>query len=183
VQTAPRAGAQATIVEDADGLRVSITVERNRWQRVFYIVWLFGWTIGEIAVAGVVFSKPVITADDLFFVVWLVGWTVAGYFLWGKWLWQMWGKRELLVGATTLTLRSTVLAQTRSRAFDLARVKKVRAVPARQGIAFEYEGRTYEFGGSLDQAAQQQVIAEVLHWKPSAKPGTLLREQRRRGAE
>jgi hypothetical protein len=169
VQTALRTAAQPTIAEDADGLRVSLKVERDRWLRVVYVAWLFGWTIGEIAVAGVLFSKKVITPDDLFFIVWLVGWTVVGSFTWGNWLWQMWGQRELLVGATTLTLRSMVLGQSRSRAFDLARVKKFRAVPARQGIAFDYAGRTYEFGGSLDHAAQQQIIAAVLQRKPSTK--------------
>lgn len=169
MQPTQQSAAQPTIAEDADGLRVSVKVERHRWQRLFYPVWLFGWTIGEIAVAGVLLSKNVITPDDLFFVVWLVGWTVAGYFLWGKWLWQMWGRRELLVGATTLTLRGTVLGQSRSRTFDLARVKKVRAVATRQGIAFDYDGRTYEFRGSLDQAAQQGLIAAILQRKTSLK--------------
>lgn len=156
---------EPTIAEDADGLRVSVKVERIRWRNFLYLVCLFAWMIGEIAVAGMLFSKKVITADDLFFAVWFIGWTVGGYFLWGKWLWQMWGRRELLVGSTTLTLQNTVLGQRRSRAFELARVKKVRAVTSGEGIAFDYDGRTYEFAGGLDQAAQQRVIAAVSHRK------------------
>jgi hypothetical protein len=172
VQPAQQSAATPTITEDADGLRVSVKVKRDWWQRIFYGCWLFGWTIGEIAVAGVLFSKTVVTADDLFFVVWLVGWSVVGYFLWGTWLWQVWGRRELLIGATTLTLRSTVLGQSRARAFDLARVKKVRAVATRRGIAFDADGKTYEFGGSLDPAAQQELIAAIVQRKRSAKPAT-----------
>jgi hypothetical protein len=153
------------IAEDADGLRVSVKVERKWWRNLFYLVCLFGWTIGEIAVAGVLFSKNVITADDLFFAVWFIGWTVGGYFLWGKWLWQMWGRRELLVGATTLTLQNTVVGQRRSRTFELARIKKVRAVTSGDGIAFDCDGRTIEFAGGLDQTAQQRIIAAVWHRK------------------
>lgn len=172
MQPTRQSAAQPTIAEDADGLRVSVKVERDWWERLFYGFWLFGWTIGEIAVAGVLLSKKVITADDSFLVVWLVGWTVAGYFVWGRWLWQMWGRRELLVGPTTLTLRSTALGQSRSRVFDLARVRKVRAVAGRQGIAFDYDRKTYKFGGSLDQAAQQALVAAILQRKTSAKPAT-----------
>jgi hypothetical protein len=167
VPPAPGSAARPIMARDVDGLRVSLTVERHWWQSVVYVVLLLAWSIGEMAFAGVLLSKELITVDDLFFVAWLVGWTVAGYFLWGKWLWQMWGRREILVGARTLTLRSTVLGQSRSRAFDLPRIKKVRAVAARHGITFEYDGRTYEFGGSLDHATQQELIAAVLHRKAS----------------
>jgi hypothetical protein len=183
VQPAPQSAAQPTIAEDADGLRVSVRVKRDWWQRLFYGFWLFGWTIGEIAVAGVLLSKKVVTADDLFLVVWLVGWTLAGSVVWGLWLWQMWGRRELLVGPTTLTLRSLVLGQSRNRAFDLARVRKVRAVETQQGIAFDYDGKTYKFGGSLDQAAQQRLIAAILQRKPSAKPVTRPMQHHDRGPD
>jgi hypothetical protein len=183
VQPALQSAAQPTIAEDADGLRVSVRVKRDWWQRLFYGFWLFGWTIGEIAVAGVLLSKKVVTADDLFLIVWLMGWTFAGSVVWGLWLWQMWGRRELLVGPTTLTLRSLVLGQSRSRAFDLARVRKLRAVEAQQGIAFDYDRKTYKFGGSLDQAAQQRLIAAILQRKPSAKPVTRPIQRHDRGPD
>jgi hypothetical protein len=183
VQPAPQSAAQPTIAEDADGLRVSVKVKRDWWERLFYGFWLFGWTIGEMAVAGVLLSKTVVTVDDSFLVVWLVGWTVAGSVVWGRWLWQMWGRRELLVGPTTLTLRNTVLGQSRSRAFDLARVSKVRGVEAQQGVAFDCDGKTYKFGGGLDQSTQQRLIAAILHGKTSAKPETRRTQRHDRGPE
>jgi len=150
----------ATVATGHDGLCVSIAPKRNWWDRIFLSAWMFAWAIGEIGVVTVLLGKERITADDAFPVIWLVTWTVVGYFTGSRWLFIFWGREQLIVGQTSITLRTTVLGQLRSQEFDLQLVRHVRSV-YRGTIAFDYRGKTYRFGRTLS-AATCQILENAI---------------------
>jgi hypothetical protein len=73
----------------------------------------------------------------------------------------MWGRTELLIGPTTITLRRRMPGQRWSRNFDLAQVRGVRALPATGGIAFDASGKTYVLGRNLDAEARKALVDAI----------------------
>lgn len=154
--TGPRSPDGARVATGREGLCISIAPKRNWWDRTILSAWMFAWAIGEIGVVTMLLGNERITIDDAFPVAWLVVWTIVGYFTGSRWLFIFWGREQLIVGQRSITLRTTVLGQTRSQEFDLKLVRHVRSVYGGT-IAFDYRGKAYRFGRRLSVATCQTL--------------------------
>ncbi len=136
IETSQQAPADSAIIATgSEGLSVSIGRGGLRAGGMFLSIWLCGWLFGELAVGRMVlrggghidlFHFPAVLSA--FPEVWLVLWTIAGYYAISRWLFAFWGHRELDVGATSISLRTSMFGQGLTQQFDLQRVENVRMV-------------------------------------------------------
>jgi hypothetical protein len=171
VTDTPHAGAvdDATITTTEEGLSVSVPPTRNWLWGIYYGFFLVGWAVGEISAVTMLLLQPMMTADSAFVMAWLVFWSIAGYVLGSRWLFMFFGREQLLVGPAGVTLRTTVLGQSRSRSFDITRVRKIRTTG--QQLKFDVGGETYKFGQTLSESTCQ-TIREAMERSLASTGGT-----------
>jgi hypothetical protein len=174
---------RATIVDEVSELRVTIPAPRNWFLVVFLPLWLIGWVVGEVAVAGSLLTDPPSGGELLFLVVWLIGWSLGGALFAFFWLWNLMGKEIVTLDDEALTLRYALGSVGWTRRFDRGEVRDLRLSQSTPmdfrstfgwwlggsgTIAFDYGARTYRFARGIDEAEAKQVVAEF--WRRLEPP-------------
>jgi hypothetical protein len=127
---------RAVIATGLDGLSVSIGPGGAAAGGVDLSVWLTGWILGEVLVGNIVLRHSGQPIDLFHFpaplaafpAVWLAIWTIVGYYAISRWLFAFWGHQQLVVGASSISLRTMLWGQGRTQQFDAALVQNVRRV-------------------------------------------------------
>lgn len=164
-----------TIRETADGLGVHVPAVRNIPLILFLLVWLAGWSAGEIFALHEIITGG-FGAVDLFLVVWVSAWTIGGLAAWHFLLWQMFGVERLFVTGGAVVTESGFGPLRRRRVWRLDEVGNPARtyVETRSGqnsavgtISFEADGRSYRFGVGLTETEAEEVLAAMLRYMPS----------------
>ena len=130
---------RAIVTTGPEGLSVTVGPGGIRAGGASLSVGLFFWSIAELwASTHVWHMGPV---DVLHFpamlgafpVVWLALWSIFGYSIGKQWLFAFWGRQQLVVGPSSVALRSILFGQSRSREFPIDDIQNVRIFGA-QGI-------------------------------------------------
>ena len=180
-----------TVEEDRDALTINIPSKR-RWVLVVFLgVWLCGWAVGEVFMAGIllygVFSGDGLWQEAenavsigllIFMLAWLGCWTVAGLFAMYAWLWNIAGRQVVTVGVDAIRIENAVPICRRGKEYRLADVESLRVSPEqlttwtfREGmrfwgmgggpLAFDYGAKTVRFGAGLDEAEAKMILAVI----------------------
>lgn len=185
VRIAP-APPRSTIVDDAEGMRITIPVRRNWFLIVFVAFWLGCWAWVMVGIPlGLLGMAPAFAVDQgqlgavVFVVVWFVLWTLGGFFALLAWLWNLVGKEVVILTGSVLVIRRQIFGVGRSREYDAGQVRGLRCSPqvyepwnfswgssaAFWGLggvlAFDYGARTYRFGPGLDEAEAKMILGAI----------------------
>ncbi len=169
------------IVEDhLSSLRFIIKGRKN-WPIVIFLgIWLIGWGVGEVVVAGILFSSlPDLSGDNWFLVFWLTFWTAGGAGALHGWF-QAFTSREIVdVNAETLSIKQSVLGIGRRREYAAPYVDNLRIAPnyksssGRSGhcLTFNYGGDVVQWGASLSKAEAEEMLALIQSRFPDLTKG------------
>lgn len=152
---------------------------RTRWFAVgFLLVWLGGWSLGEVAAIRALLAGAAHGPAGLFTGFWLVGWSCGGALAGYSLLWYLVGQERILLAHDALVLRKVVLGLGPEKRFDLTRVTDLRVdagsgEPDRRGglqlptaggsglVAFDYDARTVRFGLDLDEPEGAWIVSQL----------------------
>ena len=81
-------------------MEVIVSARRSPFVNFFLLVWLVGWSIGEIEIAGKLISHEAET-PDAFMVFWAFGWTLGGLLAVFIYLYNMKGREIIRISAIT----------------------------------------------------------------------------------
>lgn len=189
------ASPRSFVTEASDGVLITIPCRRNWAAVVFLMVWLTGWSVGEIFgltmlltnVLGTALTKRVVPGPGPWFMgLWLLGWTVGG-------LWAMYSVGLMLTGKELIFLnrvQSCLALQQRvwgfggrTREYALGEIRRLRVSTEGFGaygfnaqrtwmmgtrtIAFDYGANTYRFGAGVDEAEAQAIVDTLREQRPS----------------
>jgi len=171
----------ARITTTDEGLCVSVAPRRDWLWGIYFGLFLLGWTIGEMSAATMLLLQTRPTAATLFLMGWLVAWSFAGYFIGSRRLFMFFGREQIIVSPTSVILRATVLGQSRSQAFDVKRVRNIRAglgpasgpgPGACHRLKFDVAGKPHAFGNTLTTATCQTIQDAIERSQHMATPTT-----------
>ncbi len=100
-----------SLEETSDGPAIVIPSPRIWPLALFFLVWLGGWTAGEVSAAkslyGIIKGATQWAAlfPAAFLVVWLTGWTIGGIFAWGIFLFSLNGREVVTLAGDKLRVR------------------------------------------------------------------------------
>ncbi len=109
-----------------------------------------------------------------FLLFWLLGWTAGGLMALYFWLHLMWGRERITIEGTRLRIETFPWG--RAREFETAEIQNMRLsehvrqrsfqwrTPQRHtggALCFDYGGRQYNFGATLDPTEAQEVLAAI----------------------
>lgn len=178
-------GPRHRIIEQADGIAISIPSKRNIFILAFLTLWLCGWAVGEvsapIAFFGSAKKNPGAAAFLLF---WLCGWTVGGAFALCVWLWQFKGREILAISSAGLSIRHEVVGYGRTKYYDLSEIRDLRVAPLTfnpidfrsslafwsiggGSIAFDYGFKTFRFAAGVDEAEARIILQRITDALPA----------------
>lgn len=166
------------------GLRIVIPAPRRWVVALFLSAWLCAWAAGLVAAAsqllGPAQGAPS-PAPVAFLLVWLAGWLAGGAFVAWTVAWNVAGREVVSISGAKLSVRREALGVGRTRTFDAAAVRDVRAAfsagalgsirreaTGRGAIAFEAGGKTHHLGAGLDDAEAEQIAAALRDRLPAA---------------
>jgi hypothetical protein len=170
---------RSTLVEEGDGVRLTIPVRRNPGMLVFLPIWLAGWTVGGVmAAAQLLWGNLPDPVAPAFLTLWLILWAASEGFLIYVLCWNLAGREVVLVNAQDLITRREVFGMGRSQEFDRMQVRDLRCSPLAYNpydfasgmafwgmggglIGFDYGARTYRFGAGLDEAEAKMLVATL----------------------
>ena len=173
-----------TLEETSDGPAIEIPSPFIWPLALFFLVWLGGWTAGEVSAAkalyGIIKSAEHWTAllPAAFLVVWLAGWTIGGIFAWSIFLFSLNGREVVTLSGDKLRVRpETFFGLGWTRKFPVPGMTPAKVVSLPQGktpggadasglppprlacIAIASAGKTWKLGLGLDE----QRARELLH--------------------
>lgn len=164
---------RSRIEEGPDGLCSVIPSHRRAGSYLFQAAWLAGWTwFGFQFVRGFFTGSPGDLPVILFSAVCALGWVSGVVFGTRSLLWGLTGIERVTVRSGGLVLRREYLGWGRSREYDTALIRNLRAsrelvdggggspYSGPQEVAFDYGARTVRFGEVDD--AESRMIVETL---------------------
>ena len=163
---------RVTVSEEAGALRFVIPAGRHWFMTLFLPFWLLGWAWGEVTVLSKLIEGGT-GAPTVFLWSWLGAWTVGGLWTIYTLAWNAVGRELVVVDGSTFVLRREILGVGRSKEFDCAQVRGLRASRETvsygseggwvrtRNLAFDYGARTCRFGEGLDEAEAQQLVEMV----------------------
>ena len=149
-----------------------IPSKRGAFATLFHIAGLGFWAyIMTTKVRELLDSLP---SPSVFSVIWLLLWTAGGVYAMYSLLWQIAGREIVVLSGGMLSIKRDVLGMGRTRNYDVARIRNLRA-SAREAeaarprrsvgpvgiIAFEHGIATWRFGEGLDEAEAVLLVAEL----------------------
>jgi hypothetical protein len=165
-----------------DGVRIRIPTPRNWFALIVLPFWLCGWLFGEVAMVWRLAANfRAGGSPDTMLYLWLTGWTLGGLFGGMLLIWFLFGEEVVEVSGTTLSLVQRVGPLSRTRVFDLARLRRLRLAPldsdsldwlsshALRGyglLAFDHGVETYRFGALSNEHEARRVLQELARWIP-----------------
>lgn len=160
-------GNRIVLRETGDGLGVHNPTRRSVPLILFMLVWLAGWTAGEVFALSQIFDGS-IGITDIFLLFWLTLWTIGGVFAWSTLLWNLLGVERLFITGGGI-VRELGLGFMRFRkVYQVADVSDVRvsnvrnegaqSMLTRGRILFDVAGRVRSFGIGLDTEETSAVF-------------------------
>ena len=160
--------------EDQNGYQIRIPMRRNWFMVAFLLLWLGGWTFGELSVIDTLLKGKAHGGPVLFLLFWLGGWTLGGAWALYTAASMLIGREIVVVNGPELAVKTQVGSWTRSKEFDLATVQNLRVSVATYNngrfspqvpwlgnvgnVAFDYGAKTYRFGTGLEEAEAQAIV-------------------------
>ena len=158
--------------------RITIPAKKNWFMLLFMLVWLTGWTLGEVS--GVINVWTAVSRGQTggFMVFWLLGWTIAGTYMLLGVLWQIAGQEIIQIVDGSFEIRYAIGDLGTAKRYALTDIKSLRVSPAAPlsiwnsrrnqslfgepgTLAFDYGSRTIRFGRSVDEAEAKQIVASL----------------------
>ncbi len=155
------------------GQQLIITIPSHKqWlQLPFLILWLMGWTFGELATINDI-TKHGLNNSSIILLMWIIIWTIGGVTALLSVFWIIFGHEIITVDEhKSLTHHRKILGFGQSKGYDLSLIQDLRAAPStipnsRQWpgwqnynvITFEYDTQTIRIGNSLDDEEARQII-------------------------
>lgn len=164
-----------------DGISARMPVRRNWILMAFLLVWLYIWGGSEASELNMILNGNRLP----FLLVWFSLWTLTGFWTICMMLWQIAGREIITINATELIHWAGFFGIGRTRRYDLAQIRRLRAVdsafshrstnpplfgPGTGPIAFDYGARTYHIASSLDEADAYDLVLEMADFMPKQKP-------------
>ncbi|MDH5180256.1 MAG: hypothetical protein OEZ39_09295 [Gammaproteobacteria bacterium] len=168
---------RTTIQDLPQGIEIIIPARKNYFLIIFMSFWLVGWGVGEVSAIRELLGAGR-DAVSLFLVVWLAGWTAGGVFAILAWLYNINGKEVVRIDGVALThVRNFVLFR-RSKEYEIAHIKELRASSNNSSIQvsnrgmeywgmsggaveFDYGRSTHQFGAGLDEAEAKHIVETI----------------------
>jgi|SRR6185503_6387033 len=168
------------VTRESGGLRINVPVKPEGYRTLLNLVWLLVWAAGEIAI--VIFILGGFNAPEFLPAVplplaglFLAAFTLAGGAVLWRWLWRAGGRESFLVARDALLARREVWGIGRSRRFDLAKTRSVKAGRLKSRvlsstwgrmfvglgesqIVIDCAGRTYGYGKGLEEAEAGDLV-------------------------
>jgi hypothetical protein len=160
-------------------LAVSVPARWNWFVPIFLTAWLVGWSLGGATAVEALLRADRSSRQALIF-FWLIGWLCGELYAIATLAWQLAGREELTFAGGHLRHRVSAAGIGRSREFDGAEIKRLRAVPrlsspwidqgrwmpplfgaGHGAIEFDYGAKTYRIGAALDEAEASLILVEV----------------------
>lgn len=165
----------AKFAMDDDGTTLTIRIGSFQWSNlpviIFLIVWLGGWTMGEVFALTTLFGGDTPWFVNGFLLFWLVMWTIGGGFAMLSLLKLIGGSERIEIGRGLLKISRSFILFSRSRQFDVFRITGLRLDPQKQNrlnpfnngaFRFDYDMKEIRFGAGLSDADKKQVWNRIL---------------------
>lgn len=168
-----------TMRESARGVEFSFPPQRRWFIVAFLLVWLGGWTFGEISVIRALLAPSVegIWYEKIFLLVWLSGWTFGGGIALYAVLWIILGVERVTVGRGILAVKRDLLGFGRKRGYRLDQISNLRVENMTYNpsnpktamafwgmggpVAFDFGSDTVHFGAGLTEVDANKVVAQI----------------------
>jgi hypothetical protein len=176
---------RSTISDTAAGVLVATPARKSWFILLFMPVWLIGWAVGGVSAASELLSTNAMAGEQqLFLIAWLALWTVFGLLALVLFLWTLIGIEAITVGSQSVTIRRYVLGLGPTREYDLSHIRRLRVASDSFNffdprmalrfwglgggpIAFDYGSATIRFGGGVDEAEANRIVATIINRFPS----------------
>ncbi len=166
------------IVDEGEGLKITMPVKRNWFVIIFLCAWLGGWFMGENSAIDQVLNSDVPLSENLFILFWLIGWTIGGIFAFTSLLWMLIGEEDLFFTYESLTVVKNLFEILKPKKFIITEVKNFRISTRNKMfdnklnfsslssgkfgiIAFDYGAKTIKLGTSIDEAEARMLIEKI----------------------
>jgi hypothetical protein len=160
-----------TVRKTPDGIGVYNPTRRKVGPVVFLLIWLCGWSVGEVFALSEILRSGSPLAVDLFLLVWVSFWTLGGLVVLAVVAWNLFGVEKLFLieGGGIVTERGFG-PFTRRRMFRADEVSEV-GFPAEKpagtrggvfssgAVRFFADGKPASFGIELDDEEADRVTA------------------------
>ena len=161
------------------GFTIVVPARKQWFSILFLLVWLGGWTMGEISALRVVFGPGVPGGPTAFLIFWLCGWTFGGLFVVYSLLWMLAGSERITVSSGALTIRKQVFGFGREKAFELGEISELRVnrdrgrssrasggltlpdIGGMGSVAFDYGAKTVRFAAGIDEAEAALIVNDL----------------------
>lgn len=181
---------------EAQGLRIRVPVQSNRFGTLLNFVWLMIWAAAEAAILlfilgglgspGLASSVSLPIAGLL-----LAAFTIAGGVVLWRWLWCVGGGETFVVTRDALSARRGIWGIGRSRTFAFKKIRSVRAARLRyrvltpswgrmfighagSEIVIDWDGRDYFYGNGLEETEARELVDLLEAEMKSRSPTELL---------
>jgi hypothetical protein len=158
-------------------VEVIISARRSSFVNFFLLVWLVGWSIGEIEIVGNLISHEAET-PDAFMVFWAFGWTFGGLLAVFIYFYNMKGREIIRISATELIRIRQYVWFSRSKKYATERISNLRLTDidpsalemgggmefwglSGGSITFDYGPGIDKFGLGIDESEASQIIATI----------------------
>ena len=166
-----------SVNENPEGIEIITPPSKSYTANLFLVLWLVGWMYGEIVIFGRIMDHSDRTADAIS-IFWMFGWTLGGIFAGVMWLWNNKGYEIIRIDDKEIRLIKVYVIFTRSKIFDIYRVRNLRVnriIPSMDSmsegmefwglsggaIAFDYDMDTLKFGLSLSEEEAEKVVQAI----------------------
>lgn len=168
-----------TTAHTPEGWQVTMPMQKQWGKSLVTLIWLCGWLFGEIVVSQQLLAGTS-KAPVLFLVLWLLLWTTGGVIALVDLLWHVTGHEHIIVSGNTLHHVVVLLGRLRTtRSYDTTAIQNLRATERGRPnlrfnfsffqtargqlgtVAFDFGGRTFHFGASLETAAARTLIEQL----------------------
>jgi hypothetical protein len=160
-----------------EGVEVIISARRSPFVNFFLLVWMVGWSIGEIEIAGKLLSQGAET-PDAFMVFWAFGWTLGGLLAVFIYLYNMKGREIVRVSDAELVRKRQYVWFSRSKNYAMEQMAHLRLTDidpsalemgggmefwglSGGSISFDYGPGIEKFGLGINEHEASQIIAVI----------------------
>jgi hypothetical protein len=143
-------------------------------------------SISIVAVAAEMFIGLMVIRGISLAFIWIAVWTIVGAFVIYIFLWQIFGKEEIQITVSSITISKIVITFRRSKEYANEYIKDLRISPMGMNegtssrlsaafgygggiIVFDYGAGTIRMGSNIDEAEGKQIIAEIQQKFPQYK--------------
>ena len=166
-----------TINQYPEGVEVIISARRSPFVNFFLLVWMIGWSLGEIEIIGNFLNYEGET-PDAFMVFWACGWTLSGLLAVFIWLWNVKGREIVRISDRELVRSREYVFFSRSNKYTTELISDLRltdnspyALEMSGGmefwglsggmISFNYGPAIYKFGLGIDETEATRIIETI----------------------